>query len=158
LVCARSTLKTAMARKDGHHDLQLGEEVASTTPHVSRRPTFRVARAAPQRAAARASVAQSVPPPNGPLMAAREWLRNPLVKRPRPTPRGNGMTTSTAYSTWHRLPHVQRGGGGVCHQATPSSGWRNRFCALTISEECTNRGPPGGAQPQMCGRGRPCLH
>jgi hypothetical protein len=66
-----------MAQEDGHHDLQLGEEVASMTPHVSRRPTSRAARAAPQRAAARASVAQSVPAPNGPLMAARELLRNP---------------------------------------------------------------------------------
>jgi hypothetical protein len=66
-----------MAQEDGHHDLQMGEEVASTTPHVSRHPASRVARAAPLRAAARASVAQSVPVPNGPLMAARELLRNP---------------------------------------------------------------------------------
>jgi hypothetical protein len=67
-----------MAQEDGHHDLQLGQEVASTMPHVSRRPTSRAAvRAAPQRAAARASVAQSVPALNGPLMAARELLRNP---------------------------------------------------------------------------------
>jgi hypothetical protein len=66
-----------MVQEDGHHDLQLGEEVESTTPHVSHRPMSRVARAAPQRAAARASVAQSVPAPNGPLMAARELLRNP---------------------------------------------------------------------------------
>jgi hypothetical protein len=67
-----------MAQENGHHDPQLGEEVASTTPHVSRRPTSRAAaRAAPQRAAARASAAQSMPAPNGPLMAARELLRNP---------------------------------------------------------------------------------
>jgi hypothetical protein len=67
-----------MAREDDHHDLQLGEKVASTTPHVSHRPTSRVAaQVAPQRTAARASAAQSVPPPNGPLMAARELLRNP---------------------------------------------------------------------------------
>jgi hypothetical protein len=66
-----------MAQEGGHNDLLLGEEVASTTPHVSRRPTSRAARAAPQRAAARASVVQSVPAPNGPLMAARELLRNP---------------------------------------------------------------------------------
>jgi hypothetical protein len=67
-----------MAQEDGHHDLQLGEEVASTTPHVSHRPTSRAAaRVVPQRAAARASAAQSVPAPNGPLMAARELLRNP---------------------------------------------------------------------------------
>jgi hypothetical protein len=78
LVCARSTLKTAMAQENGHHDLLIGEEVASSTPHASRRPTSRVAvRAAPQRAAERASVAQSMPAPNGPLMAARELLRNP---------------------------------------------------------------------------------
>jgi hypothetical protein len=67
-----------MAQEDGHHDLQLGEEVASTTPHVSCRPTSRAAAwVAPQRAAARASAVQSVPAPNGPLMAARELLRNP---------------------------------------------------------------------------------
>jgi hypothetical protein len=67
-----------MAQEGGHHNLLLGEEVASTTRHVSRHPTSRaVARAAPQRAAARASVAQSKLAPNGPLMAARELLRNP---------------------------------------------------------------------------------
>jgi hypothetical protein len=66
-----------MAQEDGHNDLLLGEEVASTTPHDSRRPTSRAARAAPQRAPARASVAQSVPALNGPLMAARKLLRNP---------------------------------------------------------------------------------
>jgi hypothetical protein len=66
-----------MAQEDDHNDLLLGEEVASTTPHVSRRPTFKAARAAPQHAAARALVAQSVTAPNGPLMAARELLCNP---------------------------------------------------------------------------------
>jgi hypothetical protein len=67
-----------MARENGHHDLLLGEEVALSTPHASRRPPSRVAaRAAPQRAAERASVAQSQPAPNGPLVAARELLRNP---------------------------------------------------------------------------------
>jgi hypothetical protein len=66
-----------MAQEDGHHDLQLGEEVASMMPHFSSRPTSKVAWAASQRAAVRASVAQSVPTPNGLLMAARELLRNP---------------------------------------------------------------------------------
>jgi hypothetical protein len=67
-----------MVLKNGHHDLLFSEEVASSTPHASRRPTSRVAaRAAPQRAAERASVVQSVPALNGPLMAARELLRNP---------------------------------------------------------------------------------
>jgi hypothetical protein len=82
LVCARSTLKTAMAQEDGRHDLQLGEEVASTMPHVSCRPASRVARAAPQRAAARASVAQSVPAPNGPLMAARKHGSQGVASQP----------------------------------------------------------------------------
>jgi hypothetical protein len=77
LVGAWSRLKTAMARQNGHHDLLLGEEVASSTPHASHRPPTRVAtRAAPQRAAERASVVQSQPAPNGPLVAARELLRN----------------------------------------------------------------------------------
>jgi hypothetical protein len=67
-----------MAQENGHHDLLIGEEVASTTPHTSHRPAHRAApRAAPQCAAERASVAQSVPAPSGPLMAARELLRNP---------------------------------------------------------------------------------
>jgi hypothetical protein len=107
-----------MAQEDGHHDLQLGEEVASTTPHVSRRPTFRAAaRVAPQRPAARASVVQSVPAPNGLLMAARELLRNPPGEAASPDAlisidwtEDNGVTTSTASSTWRRLTHAQRGG------------------------------------------------
>jgi hypothetical protein len=67
-----------MAQENGHHDLLLGEEVASSMPHASRHPPSRgAARASPQRPAERASVVQSVPAPNGPLMAARELLRNP---------------------------------------------------------------------------------
>jgi hypothetical protein len=67
-----------MEQGSGHHDPQLVEEVASTMPHASRHPTSRVAtRAGQQRHAMRASVAQSVPVPNGPLMAARDLLRNP---------------------------------------------------------------------------------
>jgi hypothetical protein len=67
-----------MAQENGHHDLLLGEEVASSTPHASHRPPPRgAARAAPQHPGERASMAQSVPPPNGPLMVARELLRNP---------------------------------------------------------------------------------
>jgi hypothetical protein len=72
-----------MAQENGHHDLPLGEEVASSAPHASRRaPPRGAACAAPQRPAERASVAQSVPAPNGPgtdwaVMAARELLRNP---------------------------------------------------------------------------------
>jgi hypothetical protein len=78
LICAWSKLKTAMARENGHHDLLLGEEVASSTPHATRRPPSRVAaHVASQRAVERASVAQSLPAPNGPLLAARELLRNP---------------------------------------------------------------------------------
>jgi hypothetical protein len=53
---------TAIVWENGHHDLLLGEEVASSTPHASRRPPTRVAaRAAPQRAAERASLVQSQP-------------------------------------------------------------------------------------------------
>jgi hypothetical protein len=145
-----------MAQEDGHNDLLLGEEVASTMPHVSHRPTSRAVRAAPQRAAARASVAQSVPAPNGPLMAARELLRNPPDEAASPD----------AQRQWRddvdRLLNLAQASpcstGGVCLQAMPSSGRRIRFCALTISEESADRGPPGGAQPQMCGRGHPCLH
>jgi hypothetical protein len=145
-----------MAQEDGHNDLLLGEEVASTTPHVSRRPTSKAARAAPQRAAALASVAQSLPAPNGPLMAARELLRNPPGKAASPD----------AQRQWRddvdRLLNLAQASpcsaGGVCLQATPSSGRRIRICALAVSEECTNRRPPGGAQPQTCGRGCPCLH
>jgi hypothetical protein len=67
-----------MAQENGHRDLLPGEEVASSTPHASHRPPPRgAARAAPQRPAERASVAQSVLAPNGSLMAARELLRNP---------------------------------------------------------------------------------
>jgi hypothetical protein len=79
LVSARLELKTAMAREVGHHDHLIGEEVASSTPHATRCPPSRVAaRDALQRVVERASVAQSQPAPNGPLVAARELLRNPL--------------------------------------------------------------------------------
>jgi hypothetical protein len=61
-----------------HHDHPMGEEVASSAPHASRRPPSRVvARVAPQHAAEQASKAQSQPAPNGPLVAARELLHNP---------------------------------------------------------------------------------
>jgi hypothetical protein len=56
----------------------MGEEVASSTPHATCRPPSRVvARAAPRRAAEHASVVLSQPVPNGPLVVARELLRNP---------------------------------------------------------------------------------
>jgi hypothetical protein len=156
LVCAQSTFKTTMAQEGGHNDLLLGEEVASTTPHVSRRPTSRVARAAPQRAATRASVDQSVPAPNGPLMAARELLRNPPGEAASPD----------AQRQWRddvdRILNLAQASpssaGGSAPQTTPSSGRRIRLRALTLSEECTDRRSPGGAQPQTCGGGRPCLH
>jgi hypothetical protein len=67
-----------MAQEVEHHDHLMGEEVASSTPHATRRPPSRVvARAAPQRAAEHSSVALSQPVPNGPLAAARELLCNP---------------------------------------------------------------------------------
>jgi hypothetical protein len=78
LVRVWSKCKAAMAQENGHHDLLIGEEVASTAPHASRRPASRAApRVAPPCAVERASVAQSVPAPSGPLMAARALLRNP---------------------------------------------------------------------------------
>jgi hypothetical protein len=62
-----------------HHDHPMGDEVASSTPHASRRlPSRAVARVAPQRATEQASKAPMQPAPNGPLVAARELLRNPL--------------------------------------------------------------------------------
>jgi hypothetical protein len=68
-----------MAQEVEHHVHLMGEKVASSTPHATRRPPSRVvARAAPQRAAEHASMALSQSVPNGPLVAARELLRNPL--------------------------------------------------------------------------------
>jgi hypothetical protein len=53
-----------MAQENGHHDLMLGEEVASSTPHASRRPTSRAAaRAAPSCGAGLC----------GPIGARTEW-------------------------------------------------------------------------------------
>jgi hypothetical protein len=61
-----------------HHNHPMGEEVASSMLHASRRPPSRVvARVAPQCAAEQASKALSQPGPNGPLVAARELLHNP---------------------------------------------------------------------------------
>jgi hypothetical protein len=100
-----------MAQGNGPHGLLIGEEVASTAPHTSRRLAPRAAsRVAPPCAAERASVAQLVPAPSGPLMAARELLHNPLERRHRQTCTGNGVKTSTVSSTWHRLPQALRGG------------------------------------------------
>jgi hypothetical protein len=156
LVSARSKLKTTMARVVLHHDHLMGEEVASSTPHASRRPPSRVAaRVAPRRAAEHASMALSQPAPKGPLAAARELLRNHRMRQPRSTCYGNGVTTSTASSTWHRSPRLS---GGICVQGASLSGRRIRFCALPISKECTDRRPAGRAQPQTCGGGCPHLH
>jgi hypothetical protein len=67
-----------MAREVEHHDHLMGEEVASSMPHASRRPPSRVAaHVAPQRAAEHASVTLWQPAPNGALAAARELLHNP---------------------------------------------------------------------------------
>jgi hypothetical protein len=61
-----------------HHDHPMGEEVASSAPHASCcLPPRVVARIALQRATEQASLAPMQPAPNGPLVAARELLRNP---------------------------------------------------------------------------------
>jgi hypothetical protein len=65
LVCARSTFTTSMAQEDGHNDLLLGEEVASTTPHVSRRPT--------SRARASSSTTRCGAGLSAPIGARTEW-------------------------------------------------------------------------------------
>jgi hypothetical protein len=68
-----------MPRVVEHHDHPMGEEVASSTHRASRRPPLRVvAHVVPRRAAEQASKALSQPAPNGPLVAARELLHNPL--------------------------------------------------------------------------------
>jgi hypothetical protein len=68
-----------MPRVVEHHDHPMAEEVASSTPHASRHPPSRVAACvAPQRAAEHASMALSLPAPNGPLVTAKELLCNPL--------------------------------------------------------------------------------
>jgi hypothetical protein len=67
-----------MPRVVEHHDHPMGEEVASSVMHTSRRPPSRVVgRVALQHAAEQASMAQTQPTPNGPLVAANELLRNP---------------------------------------------------------------------------------
>jgi hypothetical protein len=67
-----------MPRVVKHHDHPMGKEVASSAPHASRRlPSRVVVRIAPQHAAEQASMAPMQPAPNGPLVAARELLRNP---------------------------------------------------------------------------------
>jgi hypothetical protein len=124
LVCARSKLKSTMAQQNGHHDLLLGEEVASSTLHASRRPPSRVAaRATPQRRVKRASVVQSVPVPNGLLVAARKLLRNPPDKAASPDAQRQWRDDVDASSTWHRLLQAQRGdlcpGNAVVRAAHP---------------------------------------
>jgi hypothetical protein len=111
-----------MAQENGHHDLLVGEEVASTMPHASCRPRSRAAlRAAPQRVAERASVAQTVPPPSGPLMAARELLRNPPGE----------VASPDAHRQWRddvdRLPNLAQAspgsaGGSVSRQRRRQGG------------------------------------
>jgi hypothetical protein len=99
-----------MAQENGHHNLLLGEEVASSMPHASHCPTFRVAaRAAPQRAAEHASVALSQPVPNGPLVAARELLRNPPGEAASPDAQRQWRDNVDRLLTWHRFPQAQQG-------------------------------------------------
>jgi hypothetical protein len=67
-----------MPRVVEHHDHPMGEEVASSVPHASRRPPSRVVvRVALQRTTEQASKVLTQPTPNGPLVAARELLHNP---------------------------------------------------------------------------------
>jgi hypothetical protein len=68
-----------MPRVVEHDDHPMGEEVASSVPQASRRPPSRVvARVSLQHAAEQASKALTQLAPNGPLVAARELLHNPL--------------------------------------------------------------------------------
>jgi hypothetical protein len=72
-------LEITMPRIAEHHDHPMGEEVASSAPHASRHlPSGAAVRVAPQLAAEQTSKAPTQPAPNGPLVAARELLRNPL--------------------------------------------------------------------------------
>jgi hypothetical protein len=67
-----------MPRVVEHHDHLMGEEVASSAPHASRRLLSRaVACVALLRAAKQASKTLTQSSPNGLLVAARELLRNP---------------------------------------------------------------------------------
>jgi hypothetical protein len=123
-----------MVRENGHHDLLLGEEVASSMPHATRHPPSRAAaRAASQRAAERASVAQSVPAPNGPLMAARELLRNPPGEAASPDAQRQWrdnvdhllilaqVTPGSAGGYVSRLRRRQGGASGSVHSPTVGS-------------------------------------
>jgi hypothetical protein len=61
-----------------HRDHLMGEEVASSTPHAPCRPPSReAARPTLRRLVEIPSATLSQPAPNGPLVAARELLRNP---------------------------------------------------------------------------------
>jgi hypothetical protein len=66
-----------MERENGHHDLLLGEEVASSTPHLAPSPNQGGGACYTTGTAERASMVQSQPAPNKLLVAARELLRNP---------------------------------------------------------------------------------
>jgi hypothetical protein len=112
-----------MPRAVKHHDHPMGEEVASSALHASRRlPLMVVARVAPQCATEQASKAPTQPAPNGPLVAARELLRNPPDLAASPN----------VLRHWRddvdRLPQLGTGhprlGGGICVHATSPSGWR----------------------------------
>jgi hypothetical protein len=76
------------------------------------------------------------PVPNRPLAAARELLRNPPGVAALPDAQRQWPQIGTG------LPRLS---GGIWVQAAPSSGRRIWLCALSIGEECTDRGPAGGA-------------
>jgi hypothetical protein len=103
LVRAWSKLKTAMARENRHHDLLLGEEVASSTPHATRRTPSRWQRVLHH------GVLWSGPPWSNRCLhqTGRSWQPGScsatrLVRQPRLMRRGSGVTTSTASSIWYR--------------------------------------------------------
>jgi hypothetical protein len=112
----------------------MGEEVASSAPHASRRPPSRVvARIVPQRSAEQASKALSLPAPNGPLVAARELLHNPLDAAASPDMlrqwRDNvdrllnlaQVTPGSAGGSMSKQHHRQGGASGSVHSLTVRS-------------------------------------
>jgi hypothetical protein len=145
-----------MPREVEHHDHLMGEEVASSAPHASRHLPSRVAaRVAPQRAAEQASMAPMQPAPNGPLVAARELLRNP----------SDPVASLDVLRQWHdnvncllNLAQVTPGSaGGFASRERHRQGSASGF-VLSPTVRSVDRRPAGRTQPQACGRGRPHHH
>jgi hypothetical protein len=124
------------------HDHPMGEEVASSAPHASRRPPSRaVARVAPQRAAEQASWALSQPTPNEPLVVARELLCNPLDAAALPDVLRQWrddvdcflnlaqVTPGSAGGSVSSQCHRQGGASGSVHSPTVRSAWTENLQA-----------------------------